>query len=813
MPPRPADSPDTLAALVRERLASGRAMDALKKAKDLAKRHPGPEADDLLAQAYRARIAELAQRGMHAEAQELLAVAAARFPDAADSWEAAAKGAARAAGNLDDLLVAWRDARGEDERAEVARELAQSVRDLRAVAASPVLPQDDPLRAAAETLHADFVAAASGELGEDRREALARRDVPAALHAWRHFALAVDAFHREHDGAARHALAAIDDASALAPGKRILLDLLDGNPLQRATPAARALAQRLCDNTLGARGALATLRAPEASAAARRAAAREMLLELARRQPRAALRFVWWLRGDRTHDALVHELDGSLGHALFGEEWLRQTADLDAEEDPVLGTTTWLTWLMPQAKGDALRRLGDLELATLLQHLVPIAVGAEQTVEERLGADVVRALGHPSRLRELLRPFEDEEHADATEYAITCWSTLAEACRRLRQRTGVVPRLHGAWQLAEFALALDPVADRFALVADCLGVHEQDLLATVLEEWAQRLPADVEPLLRMVELHESSGAMENAAAILARAAALAPDSESVGHARLRLQLDEVRRHALAGELSAARILLEDLTHGPSARLETGRVLLAAARHALGSDDASALAAAVPDPTVARAALDVARAMFLGEEPDAPPRMRPKEALLRAAWLGRLAEFARDAALPAVLPEGRIGRHDVPADVRDRLALCRLAKDAEDWELIEIVSGAALLQEGPPLGRLVLHRAVALGKLGDGHHLVQDLLAVARFLAEREGDGDTLRAARALRAPLADEFDEATVLAVLAEERAHERRQSAVIADHARPLTPREHQLRRRSHPPRHERSGGEGESRTEGDGP
>ncbi|HLU39353.1 MAG TPA: hypothetical protein VK081_08195, partial [Planctomycetota bacterium] len=156
---------------MRERLAAGRSMAALKEAKELAKRAPGPESDALLAAAYRARIADLANQRLHREAHELLAIAAARFPEAGDEWQRAALQLTRAEGNLDDLLLQWRDA-PEAERSATAAALAAELRDLQPILASTVLAADDPLRAAARGLAAAFEAVAAGKADAASRSAL-----------------------------------------------------------------------------------------------------------------------------------------------------------------------------------------------------------------------------------------------------------------------------------------------------------------------------------------------------------------------------------------------------------------------------------------------------------------------------------------------------------------------------------------------------------------------------------------------------------------------------------------------------------------
>lgn len=756
-------------------------MAALKEAKDLVKRHPGAEAEALLADAYRARVLDLAKQGQHDEARQLLHVAAMRFPAAAAAWQQAATLAARAAGDLDDLLRAWRDADGAAARATVAAELEAALRDLAAVAGSDALAVDDPLRQGAASLQAAFVAAAEGTMTAAQRAELTTTVMPAPLRSWQHFVLALDAFHRRADDEAAAALAEVAATSGVAAGAHVLSGLLRAEADPEPSPAARRVWGGVSQGALPAHLALATLRAEVGDGNARRSAASTLLEELARRQPRMAARLVWYLRQQRGFDALLQELDDGRGSLLFGADWLRQTADLDAEADPVLGVTTWLAWLLPDVRGDGLRSLTDLELVELLVHIEPIAHGAVHEIERRLGIAVGDALGDPNALDLRLQPWRERTPTVDIDRALSCAGVMAEALRRLRCKTGLVPRLPDERQFVEHAVVLDPRADRFAALVERLDGDEASLRQHFLAGWAAAVPDDAEPWLGLAALSTERGDMAAAATCLDRAAEIAPDDARVHAAVLAARWSVVRRHVRAGELSVAALLLNELAADPVAQAAEASAAVAAARHLLGRGDAATFARAVGDPVRAEATLDAVRGDLLGEQVEVEPQaLGSRDTLRRAAWLVRLAAFAPAALALAQVADTRLHRGDVPVDDADRLALCRLGRLRNDWELVECASGPGLLADGPHLARFVLFRAMAVGRLEDEPDVVRDLLALARYLAARSGDEDTRREAEYSRPPLDDDLDDDVAASVLADERAFEKGDRVVVADHARP---------------------------------
>ena len=359
-----------IAAAIRQKLAAGRSMSALKEAKDFAKRFGTPLAEDVLAEAYAARVEELGKAGLHKEAAELVAVARARFPARGATWDAASTTAARARGDLSDVLTRWRDA--PESRDAITAELRAMLRDPSWLADSPVLAADDSLRVAAQAVRVAFQAAADGTLDDEGRAALRAVSRRSPLVPWRAFVLALDAFHRHDDARCREQLAAIEDTDAVARGRDALRAALLDAPLPAAPPMRRAVAQLVGDSPAFVEAA-AVVERPQTSRNDWSAASLMLVRGLVAVNRRLALRFLRWIASSsHPDDALWCATDAGGAERLFGrDEGTRLIALLETRPTEIVAC--WTMWLVP--KLPELRSIGDVELAAVLLRLVDAMPG------------------------------------------------------------------------------------------------------------------------------------------------------------------------------------------------------------------------------------------------------------------------------------------------------------------------------------------------------------------------------------------------------------------------------------------------------
>jgi hypothetical protein len=737
-----ADPARALAESVRARLAAGRSMAALKEAKDLAKRYPGAVADALLADAYQARIQDLAKQGLHAEARELLQVASARFPQAAATWQRAAVQAARVAGDLDDLLHQWRTAGDDAARERVGNELRAAVRDPGAIAASSLLAADDPLRVAAGAVQAAFTEAAAGELSDATRDRLRVVSRRSPLSPWRQFALALDAFHRHDDAVAKNLLAQIPDDAGVARGKQVLLDLMHVRPLQLDTPASRQVARRVSDGFCELYAPLQSLLASDTKVRVEVAAARTLLVALAARRPRLAARLLRYLDAAEADHPLIDDLYHGLGDKIFGaREWARLSADEVGRHDRVAGALDWLSFVMPNPRGNELAPLSDLELAEVLQHMMPLLLACAQEVGMFLGPEFLLGMSDMKLLRELMDPLFDAPMPRRVEYALVSAQMTANLLPRLRRRTGLRPRTASIVEFLEHAVALDPTAERFAALVEAVAGDDKTSDA-FLRQWAAKLPHDGEPLVRLAEAAEQRGAFAEALALLTRAAATHAVDDRVRAARLRLHLSRFRQHHKQGKVHLCAKDMAEIEADPAAQTPLHRAYLAAAKRVLGLATDAEVGAAIGDAERAALAVALVQAdLDAGAPPVAPtPASHMRVHLENIAWLARIAEAMHvdDKRLAPIA--GKVSREDIPAADADRLAICRMAALHAQWPIVSLASGAGLLQDGPWLARFLLYqaRAALAERLPARAH---EMFQLARCYAVRAGDHATARAAR------------------------------------------------------------------------
>lgn len=738
---RPLD-PIASAAAIRERFAAGRTMSALREAKELAKRHPGPAADELLADAYAARIDDLVRSGMTGEARALVEVAAARFPESAARWRGRSLLVARKQGDLSDLVAALRAAGTEQERQRAADELAAHLRDPSALLKTPALPAGDPLAAGAAALAGALPDAARGALGAEARRRLQAIPRRSPLAPWRCFVLALDAFQRGDDVVCRSLLARVPDDQPVARGKQVLVQLLDGVPIEQPTPAQERLLHRLSG---GAAGLLRTLDwlarppRPDKTAAGR---LRELVTGVASKDPRLGMRLVRLvLAGDAVSGAsqVRQELCRDLGARLFGgREWQRLLVLQEGEDKSAF--TAWLEWLVRPP--GVLVPLADRELAVAIDRLLPHATGAWHECIDALGEEASSIGGG---LQEVLATFAAELDRPALGRRRSCietlldWSALLDC---LRKRTHlVVTWFHPVDVLALHAHALDPDPGRCAEYWRVLEGQLPERQQQWLDAWVAALPLDAEPWIQRALAAERRGALRQACDHFDKAEELAPVDERVRSARFRVLLAQlVRHHRKRARHLCARDLAQ-LAAVPAAALPARRqfLLAAGAIVGVGEDPFARLEAEVGGPRAVLARRLAARVLSGRGEPVAVDEGPLSERLLATGWLAGMAEAVAAPPGSVALPQDVAAARpqDLPADEATLLVLLRLARRHDAFAALLTAQGIA--GQGPGVAAFLLARAALLGS-GDRARAAR-CRRLARHLAERHGDQEVLRATR------------------------------------------------------------------------
>lgn len=770
----PSDDPQKLLAAVRDKLTAGRSMSALKDAKELRKRHPSPEAEELLAQAYAARISDLSGSGMHAEAAELVGVARERFPGREELWGGVSADAARKRGDLSDLLRRWRDE--PDARNDVASELRRHLRDPASIADSDVLPADDPLRIAAAGVRRAFEQAARGGLDDTGRDALRGVGRRSPLVPWRAFVLALDAFHRGDDARCREQLAAITDEDPTARGRDTLVAAMLDREIPRDPDIARTV-RRLVGTVPDAIAAAAPVMAHAMSDERWFDAAESALAKLKTVGRVPLQRFLFWMSHHCDgSSALTCTEDAGAGPRWLGRDWPRLVGLIASRA--IERVTGWAAWLLDEPP--LVRTLDDVELAIALEQLESLLLRFAAELDHGPARGALFAWAQQRPLSALYEQIANEPPDSAAAMHGMPFVGWVQVFEQVAERTGIAPSPTDPMaRVLRQIVALHPTRARFERLLAC---HDPSAAAerdAVFDAWVEALPGDPEPWLLRSKDAEMRDALVTALQHLDRAEQLAPVDVRVRTARFRLALAKLRKHWRTSKRHLCVRDLEDLGALPIARTREVRWFLAGTRQLL---DAGTVAAPLESEPVEEAQQRALEALVRHVLEDAALRTfgrTPAERLATAAFLARIASAI---GLPLSRPPEGLGRgstfapSDLPTDPEDLLAICEISRSSSDHQSLRSLAAAAGLRaDGPRLARFLAHHAMRL-PLGSAR--LARCRRLARYHAARAGDDVALEMLPPARFDDGAPMTESEAAAALAEER------SACAAAKPRKKTPR-----------------------------
>jgi hypothetical protein len=769
---RAADDFESRAEAVRGKLAAGRTTGALQDAKRLAKTDPGPVADELLADAYAARVADLSTAGLAREAAELLGVARARFPERAARWDECQRADARRAGDIGELLREWA-APGVDEslRAALAEELERAITEPSRVASAAELAPDDPLQVAALAVAFAFAEAAAGALtpaGRARLRDVGRR---SPLRPWRSLVLALATAHDGDADAARTHLAAVPPES----GAGLLAPVLDGVLAGRAPGAdAGPHERRLFANATGGRAALAD--------------AVPALDQALRRRDQAAIRA--WLSGPFVQ---VVRIDRQLAYRLL--RWCFAEDVLDAEN------TRFAFALVPPGEADRLwalesrfepREAAAAFAAFLGPRLASPRVPPQQNAQALDWlADRVAECWEPieARLEHLLGGVDLTGARAAERAAVALWSddasadsdldgvlvhALGDVLRRLPDPEPTSGR-DPVERLRTRARELAPSEARFRAACERAAGRGDRALRGLCDAWRQAFPRSIEPLLRLERVAELDRDWPWATELLAEARAIDPVHQELRDAEFRVGLGHLHEHLHRGDRGALAGDFARLQALPAAASPERRAYLAAARSVAAADPAASDLPVVEPASGEWSAHELeamVRCLVADREGEAVElaagtRAEQVRALCRIL---RVAEsVATDAASLVRVPGGLadVGPEDLPQDGDSLLTIARFALARGFAPLLYTAAGVGLSRDGPALARFVAFRWRALRLERRRQRGVAACLALAHALAQARQDRDALRLLNDGGAGIHElrELDHAEVARLLERERA------------------------------------------------
>jgi hypothetical protein len=702
------------AAEIVQLIAKGNSKSAVEAAKLLYKRSGTPASEELLVDAYIARVRAMLEHRMTAEAEALVRLVRERHPALASRLDRLGGERVGAGAGPDELVRPLSDpATSAEVRSSVERMLRGNLTDPAALAECPALAADHPLRRAAAAVVRAFNAVTSGPVDDAalRLPEVSRR---SPLAPWKFLVRAIASYSRHEDAACAEHLRAIDPESAPARLVPVMEVLLGAGDAKKLKPAAAALVAQAGGTFQALREALQSIDAAfEQDVPKLIMGAVRMAAPLVQQQcPAIVAEFrrriaVMGMLQDLAPGQLTAALGGPFkGDARF---LLLQARALEAAgAPPLFAGNVWELFRHAAIKEGWFPARGP-EAAVLYLHMAELAAKIDPADLSRGRQDTLQAIR-----REMAEGMEIGEPP--------------------------LDHLHSQ-PLFERAAAMDPCPQVFERWTNwAIQSGQPGSAQAAADAWLAAIPTDPRPLLHLMRLAEERDAFKKALGYLRRAEALDGVNAEVRRARLRLLILGAVRHLKQRKPHLAEPELAELESLPQARENDRPAFVAALRYVaafLAGDGKSSLAAfekarqVLGQPLAAKLAL--AAAGSLCEVTLGIQREEAGEGWMQA--IPRVCEMGWDLGFTIRPPE-----ESKPAILRELTTAQTAALERFGRTVIRLgwkdvafsVSAAGLAAGNGAEGRFLLLRAMSFSGAGERQ---EDCLCAALALARLGGDPD------------------------------------------------------------------------------
>ncbi len=522
-------------AQIRERHSKA----ALQMAKDLHKRCGSQESEELLADAYRARIEDLLRLRMTVEARTLVQIVRVRMPRTLPRLGAIEQEIQLLEGRFDAIVAPLGNPDlAAEQRERIEAFVRQRVENLGALAKVDSLAADHALRVAAGALAAAFEAVTRGPVDAER-VALTEVSRRSPLASWKGLIRAIDSYYRgdkEACGAWLKTIAADSVPARLLPAMRAL----GGTGAGELTAAAQRLVELVGDQ-----------------GAELRRAAEDFDRAVAARKPMPIEKAARKAIGASVHlDTEARErLRGQMAACMMHMDFSPETAEraLGAIKRDAYFLRVLALRLEDADRGNAVLAWEDFR-----EDAIRCRWFAAGGVE-----DGVLSL-HMARLVENLNRNEIED----LTYDDGMWKPgFLQNAKNLLTSPG---------PLFARACQADPCAESFEAWLNWAKRKAKPKEADeVAERWRKELPADARPLLHLVDASEERKAYKKSLGYLEEAEKIDGLNPAVRRARLRLLVGAALRHLGQVKASLARREIEAILPLPEGALHECTMLASA----------------------------------------------------------------------------------------------------------------------------------------------------------------------------------------------------------------------------------------------
>ncbi len=511
---------------VRKYIERGSSKTALNNAKSLHKRHNCAESEELLIEAYFARIDGLVEKKMFAEARALTMLLDNRYPSARARGGKIQVVLAVKNGDISSIAGRINDPdTPKEELADIEEIIRKELTYLSALASCEAIAADNGLRNAAVALNRAFKVVTSGHIEVDEL-ALTEVSRRSPLCDWKHLIRAIAAFYGRQDDRCKDILSRIRKDSAVYGLAEPLLQMTGTEAREDIGYKGAALVKMVSGRDSQIKKSLEELdRAFESGNRSRQLRAIKSSAKACSDSSGSFIKRFRQMVSVKSFTALTDpwKVVKAMGdHSVHDADWWRLYAQAN-ENSPIYCCAAW-NQFYKHAVYEGLMQEDGIEAAILFEHMADMLCRMDEyeLAEERYSFEYeFNGFG-------FLYAGQKEDIASVMvsgvgieDYLYLYPDFLYEKSVSIRPDSGVYRK----W--LKYNLDLEESA------------KEADKLA---RRWHTDLPNEIEPVLYLAESAEKRGAFTKALKFLQQAEALNGLDPKVKKARIRLVLNKYFRH-------------------------------------------------------------------------------------------------------------------------------------------------------------------------------------------------------------------------------------------------------------------------------
>jgi len=710
---------------------------AIYQAKDLYKRFPDRESEELIVRVYSARIRDFLNKKLIPEAKSMIDMVRTSYPSSAGQMDELRELLSYSRQSPEELIASLDSPNVSPElRVQVESTLRRELTDLTVVSESKILPEDHPLKRSARAILQAMASVTSGPAeGSVALDMISRRRF---LSDWKMAICAIASYYRREDELCRKYVESIDPSSAAGKLRGILQSLLSGRPASDLRGKGLLLFQAIHETDEAFRQSLERLdQAFDKKETGKILKEIETALSLCRTtHPDLTERL-------KQHISIrcfalkvpVHRVIRAMGgSSLHDAYFFRLLARQEELSGKILEACSFWEHFRLGAIHEGWFSLGSPEESTIYRHMLELL-----------------SKFSPETLSASRRGF-----LSAYDGNLSYYNDQPESVRSVLPKR-VDPYFLYPERLCERIVAMAPDAEIFQKWFN--AVPEASKKAeTVATRWSETFPGDSRPLIHLMKLAERRNTIQKALKYLEKAEAIDGLNTEVRLARWRLWSQSAYRHLTQKKSHLARKDLSELEALPQASEGFFSTLLCIFRLLCGLQEKQSeevlsqlrdqLTRSSDDPVFTQFAFsEVATYCKFSHASTKLPK--PETISLRTLFpaLERLLQFGSVIELVFMLPDSyltyfidTLAKKPQAFESRDLVLAAEFARRSGRKEMMYTIAGKGIERRDSFLAKFLFARAMSFPDWIDEYR-EEDCVMAAYLTARKLNDTPTIDNAR------------------------------------------------------------------------